>query len=479
VDGRLDDSTPLAVFDESSLTGESLPVERRGGDTLLSGAINGLSSITMTATHDAAHSQYQTIVQLVSEASAHPAPVVRLADRYALPFTVLALAIGVVAWVLSGDPVRFAEVVVLATPCPLILAAPIAFISGMSRSARRGIIVKGGAALETIARARSVAFDKTGTLTSGSPTVDRIVYEPGFDEHTLLRLAASAEQYSSHVLASSVIARAGEAGIELLTTSQASEVATSGVAAMLDGRAVRVGKLSFIAEVTVSARPYPLEEGELAIYVSVDDRFAGTIVARDPVRLNARATVEAMVRQGIHTVVLLTGDSPAVAQSVATRVGIRDVRADCLPADKVDTIRMLPERPVIMVGDGVNDAPVLAAADVGIALGARGTTAASDSADIVILIDDLSRAAEAQMIGKDTVRIAKQSIWIGIALSGVLMLIAAGGAIPAAVGAGLQEVVDLVCILNALRALSPGSRIVAATPLISIPELQSPARRDS
>ncbi len=457
VDGSLTEGSGPVEFDESSLTGESLPVERHGGDLVLSGSVNGSTAVQLTARRDAAHSQYQSIVLLVADATAHPAPVVRLADRFALPFTAVALLIGATAWVLSGDPVRFAEVLVLATPCPLIIAAPIAFMAGMSRSAKAGVIVKGGAVLERLARVRTVVFDKTGTLTEGRPTVTRILPEPGFTEARLLQLAASAEEYSSHVLASSIIAHARDARIELLHADQADEVATAGVRAQIAGDEVRVGKLAFVRERAPSAVAPALEPGELAISISVDDRFAGSIVAHDRLRENAREVIGALRRRGARRFVMLTGDALATATSIAESAGITDVRAGCLPSDKVAAVARMTERPVVMVGDGVNDAPVLAAAEVGIAMGARGATAASDSADAVILVDDLSKTVDAIAIGQDSVRIALQSIWIGVVLSVVLMGVAAFGVIPAAVGAGIQELVDLVCILNALRALrGPG-----------------------
>ena len=442
-----------AAFDESSLTGESLPVERHAGDPVLSGSINGQAAATVRATALAADSQYQQIVALVGEAAASKAPVVRLADRYAVPFTAVALLIAGLAWFVSGDPVRFAEVLVVATPCPLLLAAPVAFMGGMSRAARNGIIVKGGGVLEKLARAQTVVFDKTGTLTYGTPTIARVSPEPGFTEAELLRLAASAEQYSSHVLAASVIAAAELRDLTLLRTDTADEVPAHGVTARFDGMEVVVGKLAFVAEHAADAYPAELVGGELAIYLAVDGRYAGCIVASDQVRDNARATVQALDRLGVHESVMLTGDARPTANHIARQVAITRVRADCLPADKVDAVRAIRERPVIMVGDGVNDAPVLAVADVGIAMGAKGSTAASESADAVILLDDLSRAARAVGIGRDTVRIALQSIWLGIALSVGLMVVAAFGLIPATVGALLQEVVDLATILNALRAI--------------------------
>ena len=451
VDGEL--VTASAAFDESSLTGESLPVEREAGDSVFSGSINGQAAATIRATATAADSQYQQIIALVEEAAASKAPVVRLADRYAVPFTAVSLSIAGLAWFASGDPARFAEVLVVATPCPLLISAPVAFMGGMSRAARNGIIVKGGGVLEMLSRSRTVVFDKTGTLTHGTPTIARVLPQPGFGEDELLALAASAEQYSSHVLAASVIAAARTRGLELTTTETATEVPAHGVVALLGARQVTVGKLSYIRDRAPDAVAAPLEGGELAIYLAVDGRFAGSIVASDTLRDNAPQTMADFRALGLRDTVMLTGDTRLTAEHIAEMVGIDQVQADCLPADKVNAVRALARRPVIMVGDGVNDAPVLAVADVGIAMGARGATAASESADVVILIDDLTRSARAVAIGQDTVRIALQSIWLGIALSIGLMLLAAFGFIPATAGALLQEFVDLATILNALRAI--------------------------
>jgi heavy metal translocating P-type ATPase len=451
VDGVLESVS--AAFDESSLTGESLPVERSAGDAILSGSINGQAAATIRASATAANSQYQQIVALVEEAAASKAPVVRLADRYAVPFTGVALVVAALAWIVTGDPVRFAEVLVVATPCPLLISAPVAFMGGMSRAARNGIIVKGGGVLETLSRATTVVFDKTGTLTHGTPAIARVLPAAGFDADEVLALAASAEQYSSHVLAASVIASARARDLDLIASDTASEVPAHGVVARLDGREVAVGKFSFVAERAPGTVATPLDGGELAIYVAVDGRFAGGIVASDRLRENARQTIAELGALGISNTVMLTGDARPTAEHIAALVGIENVQADCLPVDKVDGVRAIEQRPVIMVGDGVNDAPVLAVADVGIAMGARGATAASESADVVILIDDLSRTARAVAIGQDTIRIALQSIWLGIILSLVLMGVAAFGLIPATVGALLQEVVDLATILNALRAI--------------------------
>jgi heavy metal translocating P-type ATPase len=384
---------------------------------------------------------------------------VRLADRYAVPFTVFSLALAGVAWWASGDPARFAEVLVLATPCPLLIAAPVAFIGGMSRSARNGVIVKGGGVLEQLAAAKTAVFDKTGTLTYGSPTLVAIRPEPGFGEDELLAAVASAEQYSSHVLAASMIEAAKQRGLPLVEADRAREAATNGVTAKLDGREVVVGKFAFVQEHAPEAERTDIAPGQLAVYVAVDGRFAGAILASDRLRDNAAATLARLGELGVHQTMMLTGDAKATADHIAAELGITRVRADCLPADKVAEVAAIAERPVIMVGDGVNDAPVLAAADVGIAMGAKGATAASESASAVILVDDISRTAKAVEIGRDTVRIALQSIWIGIAVSIGLMVIAAFGVIPATIGALLQEVVDLVTILAALRAI--GGRLDA------------------
>lgn len=451
VDGRLESAE--AVVDESQLTGESIPVEKQTGERILSGALNGSAAITIVADAAAAESQYQQIVALVEQAAASKAPVVRLADRYAVPFTLFSLALAGLAWWISGDPVRFAEVLVLATPCPLLIAAPVAFIGGMSRAARSGIIVKGGAALELLARIRTAVFDKTGTLTYGVPELAEVRAQPGLGADELLQLVASAEQYSSHVLASAIVRAAAERGLVLSAADDAEEFATNGVEATIDGRRVAVGKLAFVRSHATEARPTTIAPGQLAIYVAVDGRFAGSILASDAVRANARATIDRLRGMGVRRMLMLTGDARATADHVAGELGLTDVRAECLPRDKVEIVGSLDDRPVLMVGDGVNDAPVLAAADVGIAMGAKGATAASESAGAVILVDDVSLVAVAATIGRDTVRIALQSIWLGIAASVVLMLIAAFGVIPATLGAILQEVVDLATILAALRAV--------------------------
>lgn len=451
VDGVLLDGE--ADFDESSLTGESMPVHKLAGEQLLSGSVNGTRAISMRAAASAADSQYSRIVELVQEASKSRAPMVRLADRYAIPFTLLAYAIAGAAWWASGDPVRFAEVLVVATPCPLLIAAPVAFMGGMSRAAKGGVIVKDGGTLERLATVQSVAFDKTGTLTRGAPELRGIRPAPGFGDDELLGLVAAAEQYSSHVLAASIVAAARKRALPIAEVQDASEEATHGVSALVGGRRVLVGKPAWVASLATGVVRRELGPGESSVYVAVDGVFAGVLLLADELREDAGATLEQLRALGVKEMLMLTGDQQATADHIAAEIGLDTVHAECLPEDKVVHMRKLEHRPVMMVGDGVNDAPVLAAADVGVAMGARGSTAASQSADVVIMTERISQVAHAVRIGKDTLRIAVQSIWLGIVFSVVLMLVAATGVLPAVAGALSQEVVDLVAILSALRAL--------------------------
>lgn len=461
VDGEL--LSGSASLDESSLTGESLPVERSRGELLLSGSVNGEAAIRMRATATAAESQYSRIIALVEEASSSRAPVVRLADRYAVPFTFLAFAMAGTAWFLAGDPLRFAQVLVVATPCPLLIAAPVAFLAGTSQAAHKGIIIKNTKTLEQLARARTAVFDKTGTLTSGRPVLDHIrVRDDGAgaaaSPERILQLAASAEQYSSHVLAASVIEAAAAARLELLPVQNATESATQGVEALCGGRQVVVGKAGLVRSVSTGFRDSALQSGQLAVHVAIDGVYAGALVMKDPLRHDAVATLARLQGLGVRNTMLLTGDAHATAAHIAEEAGIGTVQAECLPEDKVQAVAAIADRPVLMVGDGVNDAPVLAAADVGIAMGAKGATAASESADVVVMLDDLSKVAQAVAIGKRTVAVALVSIWTGIGLSIGLMAVAMTGYIPAVTGALLQELVDLATILNGLRALHGADR---------------------
>lgn len=436
-------------FDESSLTGEARPIAKTVGDTVMSGSINGDEAITLTVTKLAKDSQYQQLVKLVQEAEQTPAHFVRLADRYAVPFTVVAILISLLAWWLSKDPRRFAEVLVVASPCPLILAAPVAMVSGMSRASRNGIVVKTGSVLEKLAGARTGAFDKTGTITNGHLTVAQILPAGTITKERLLHLAASAEQDSSHILARSLLAYASQHNISLAAVSGLTEETGKGITAMIEDHQVKVGKRQFVAPQNQQAAL-----DTTAIYVSVDGNYYGAIAFTDHVRPEAAQTMAKLKAAGVTNLIMLTGDQRAIAQQVAKAVGISTVKADLLPQDKIAALQSIPqsEHPVFMVGDGVNDAPSLATADVGIAMGAHGSTAASETADVVILKDDLAKVAKAVTISQDTLRIAKQAVLIGIAICTVLMLIASTGVIPAFVGAMLQEVIDTVSILWALKA---------------------------
>ena len=463
VDGEL--LSDSAVLDESSLTGESLPVERTRGQGLLSGSVNGEAAIRVRAAATAADSQYSRIIALVEEASSSRAPVVRLADRYAVPFTLLALLMAGTGWFLSGEPLRFAQVLVVATPCPLLIAAPVAFLAGTSQAAHKGIIIKNTGTLEQLAKTRTAVFDKTGTLTTGRPVLDevRVASGPGvaLGANRILQLAASAEQYSSHVLAASVIRAASDAGLDLLPVDHATESATKGVEALCGGHRVVVGKAGLVGSLSAGFQEAVLRSGQLAVYVGVDGEYVGALVMKDPLRHDAVDTLARLHGLGVRHTMLLTGDVHATAAHIAREAGIGRIQADCLPEDKVNTVAAIRERPVLMVGDGVNDAPVLAAADVGIAMGAKGATAASESADVVVMLDDLSKVALAVAIGKRTVAVALVSIWTGIGLSVVLMATAMTGYIPAVTGALLQELVDLATILNGLRALHGAGRQLA------------------
>ncbi|MGX1702962.1 heavy metal translocating P-type ATPase [Microbacterium sp. NPDC055357] len=441
-----------ATIDESSVTGEPIPVSYRSGDPVLSGTVNGTASFTMRAQKVAADSNYASIVRLVEEAVDSRAPMVRLADRYAVPFTIVSLLIAGIAWFLSGDPVRFAEVLVVATPCPLLIATPVAFMGGMSSAAKLNVIIKDGGVLEVLARVRSAAFDKTGTLTQGNADVVDI-HPASHTARETLRLAAAAEQYSVHVFADPIVAAAKAQQLDLPEVADADEVATNGVLASLaDGSVVRVGKPAFIEEVAGPVVRPTLQAGETAVYVSVGAELAGVIILSDPIRPHAAETVSRLRDGGVTEIAMVTGDVAATAESVAHTVGIDSVHAETTPQTKVEIIQAMRPRPVLMVGDGINDAPVLAAADVGIAMAGRGATVASESAAAVITSNEIARVADVVHVSRRTVHIALQSIWMGIIISVGLMLVAAFGYLPAVAGALLQEIVDLVAILSALRA---------------------------
>ncbi len=450
-------------FDESSLTGESLPVQKTVGQNIMSGSVNSAGVVTVKALATAADSQYSQIVALVQGAQQSRAPFVRMADLFAVPFTLLSLTIALGAWAISGESIRFLQVLVVATPCPLILAAPIAIISGMSRATKHGIIIKNGAALEQLAAVRTMAFDKTGTLTRGLPVVQKVTSYNGFSQTDVLHFAASVEQGSSHILASAILTAAKEDNVRLSKAKHIQEVAGLGLQSTIDSKRVLVGRLSLLKQEGV---PVPASLGvkkiqSTAAYVAVSGKLAGIILFEDELRPEAKSTLDRLKKLGLKHMMMITGDNKATASSIAKQLGLTDITADALPSDKLLALESIQHRPVGFVGDGVNDAPVLTASDVGVALGARGSTAASESADIVIMHNDLGRVVTAMAIAKHTLSIARQAILIGIFLSIILMFIFATGKFPPIYGALVQELVDIVVIVYALRAHTGGGRKLA------------------
>ncbi|GAA3342274.1 heavy metal translocating P-type ATPase [Amorphoplanes nipponensis] len=461
VDGRL---RGPAVLDESALTGEPLPVERRAGEDVRSGVVNAGSPVRLTATATAEASTYAGVVRLVEQAQAAGAPFVRLADRFAMAFVPVTLLLAGVAWAVAGDPVRAVAVLVVATPCPLLLAAPIAIMSGLSRAARSGVVVKGGGALERLAAGRVVLFDKTGTLTAGRPVLTDVVtpVEPGLAAGEVLRLAASLDQSSAHVLAGALVTAAHDRGLRLVAPEGVQERHGYGVEGVVDGHRVRLGKAAWVLGGPVPpwvrhARRRAALDGSLTVFAAVDDRPAGVLLLEDPVRPQAPRMVRALRGAGIDRVVLVTGDRADTAQAVGQVVGVDAVHAECDPADKLALVRAEQElAPTIMVGDGINDAPALAAAGVGVALAARGATASAEAADVVLTVDRIDALADAILIARRCRVIAGWAVGAGMGMSMAAMLVAAAGLLPPAAGALLQEGIDLAAIAVALTALLPG-----------------------
>jgi heavy metal translocating P-type ATPase len=458
VDGLLGSAT--CVLDESALTGEARPVEWGRGDQVRSGAVNAGPGFDLRAVATSAESTYAGIVHLVEEAEKRKAPFVRLADRYALAFIPLTLVIAGLAWVVSGDPVRALAVLVVATPCPMILAAPIAIVAGISRAARRGIIVKGGGALETLARGTVLLFDKTGTLTTGTPEVADVEVFGDLDAQELVRLAASLDQVSPHVLAGAIVRAARHHEAVLTFPEGVHEEHGAGIEGVVEGRTVALGKTAWVtrgAELPQRARDVRRRsalEGSSCVFVSVDGRVAGALILDDPIRPDTPRVIRTLRRAGIRRVVMVTGDHPDVAESVGISIGVDRIMSERDPADKVDAVIAERESGVtIMVGDGVNDAPALAAADVGVAMGARGATASSEAADVVLVVDRLDRLAEAMRVARRSRGIAVQSVLVGMGLSLGAMLLGASGHLRPVAGAIVQEAIDVAVILNALRAL--------------------------
>lgn len=447
--------------DVSRLTGEPVPVSAGPGTRLPSGAVNGESPLTLRAVALASQSLYARIVELVRSAQAEKAPLQRLADRYAVWFTPLTLAVCVVAYVVSLDPVRVLAVLVVATPCPLILATPVAIIGGLNRAARQQIVIRNGGALEQLGGVTVAMFDKTGTLTVGRPALARVVPVSPFTESTLLALAGAVEHGSGHLLARSVVDGARSRGVGLPAASDIREAPGEGVEGRVEGRVVVVGAREYVRRIAPAAFSAlnAADGGRAALraYVAVDGAAAGFLEFADAIRPEAAALLRRLNGLGITRMALLSGDRRENVEALGKALGFTETHADLLPHDKVALIEsaMAGGEKVVMVGDGTNDAPALSTATVGVALASHGGGISAEAADIVILADDLGRVADAVETSRWTMRIARQSIWTGLGLSGAAMVVAAAGYIPPIAGAVLQEVIDIAVILNALRAAAP------------------------
>lgn len=455
-----------ALLDESALTGEPLPVRRAVGEAVASGSTSAGDAFDLTVARRAADSTYAGIVRLVEAAAASRAPMVRMADRYALWFLALTLVLAGLAWGISGDRVRALAVLVVATPCPLILAVPVAVISGMSRAAARGVLVKNGGALEALAGIGTAVLDKTGTLTLGRAAVAEVRVAPGFDVGTVLRLAASLDQASTHVTAETLVAAAVAAGLTLSRPTGVEEVAGIGIAGDVEGRRVVVGGTGFVLGRCRGGDPATLADGAAAgmqrVAIGIDGTLAAVVHLADPLRPDAAAVIAAFRAAGVGRIVLASGDRAEVVAAVGAALALDAAVGELDPAEKVEIVRREKEAArVMMVGDGVNDAPALAMADVGVAMGARGSAASSEAADVVVLVDHLGRLAEALAIARRTRRIALESVVVGLGLSVAAMCVAAFGFLPPLAGALSQEAIDVAVILNALRALRPVPAVVA------------------
>jgi heavy metal translocating P-type ATPase len=458
VEGRVD-SKPgegTAFVNMAALTGESLPVSLDGGAEVLSGATNAGDAFDMVATEAAKDSTYAGIVRLVEEAQQSKAPMSRLADRFSLGFLAVTLLIAFAAWWVTGDPIRAVAVLVVATPCPLILAVPVALVAGLSRAAHFGVLIKGAKPLENMARIHTLVLDKTGTLTDGRPQITRIQAEPGHGEDDILRLAASLDQVSKHPMAQALVSAAKARGFGLALPLEAEEMPGEGVTGLVDGVEISVGGYGFVTRHSAAA-PLAIpdrEAGSVLVAVGMGGRFAGYILMADPLRTDAAEMLAGLRREGVQRLVLATGDRSAVAERIAGGLHLDAIHADLTPDRKVQVV--LTERrlgPVMMVGDGVNDAPALAVADVGVAMGARGAAASAEAADVVLLVDRIDRLRIGITIAKRARTIALQSVVVGIGLSVMAMLAAAFGYLEPVEGALLQEAIDVATILNALRAL--------------------------
>lgn len=468
VDGLL--GSAGALLDESALTGESKPVRLEPGAPIRSGGTNSGDPFEIRATAGAAQSTYAGIVRLVATAEESKAPFVRLADRYALAFLGMTFVLASLAWLIGGSPVRALAVLVVATPCPLILAAPAAIIAGVSRAAKHGIIVKGGGPLETLAKVRVLLLDKTGTVTAARPEVIAVETLGSVSSAEIVRNAASLEQVSAHPYAPAVLAEARNRRLDLSFPVDAHEQVGTGIAGEVAGRRVAVGQLAFVAPRVVrtpelrSVELRSAVEGTACVYVAIDGEVAGVLLLQDSIRPEAPRVIRALRRAGVRRVHMVTGDHPDVAELVGDALGVDQVFAERTADEKVDVVRLVRSEGVTaMIGDGINDAPALALADVGVAMGARGATAASEAADVVLTSDRLEGLLLARQIAQRTRRIALESVLVGMGLSLLAMGFAAAGYIAPIAGAILQEGIDVLVILNALRALVEADRPTPAT----------------
>lgn len=456
VDGVVADA--VAVLDQSALTGEAMPVRLGAGDDVLSGSTNAGDAFDLTAARRAADSTYAGVVRLAQEAQRSRAPMARLADRYAMVFLGVTVALaGLTGW-LTGEPVRVVAVLVVATPCPLILAVPVALMAGISRAAKSGILIKSGKALEMLARVRALVIDKTGTLTTGAAHIVEIRVAEGMAPSELLRVAASLDQASKHIIAETLVAAARAQGLGLSVPTTVEDTPGAGLTGRVEGRLVSVGGFQYVADRAGDAELRKLSHarppGAVGVAVAIDGKAAGVIILADMVREGTQALLSGLRRQGIERIVLATGDRMDVARFVGAGLDLDLVRADLTPDQKVLTV--LSERkvgPVMMIGDGVNDAPALAAADLGVAMGARGAAASSEAADVVLLVDRLDRILPAIALARRSRAIALQSVAVGMGLSIAAMIAAAAGYLQPVEGALLQEAIDVAVIFNALRAL--------------------------
>jgi len=487
VDGII--ASPAAVLDEAAVSGEPIAVSRQAGELARSGCLNAGDAFELRASATANESTYAGIVRMVSAAQTAKAPFIRLADRYALLLLPVTLVAAGGAWLFSGDPVRALAVLVASTPCPLILAAPVAFIAGVAQAAKRGILVKGSGPLEALARTHTVMFDKTGTLTVGGARLVAIEAAPGHSTEEILRVAGSIEQASHHVVAAAIVEAAVAKGLKLSVPSQVRETMGSGVEGVVDGRLVRVGSHQLVyggrkpETWAVRALRRAAWRSALSVFVAVDGQTVGAVLLADELRRDTPRAVQALRSAGVSRIVMVTGDRADAAETIGAALDLDAVLSNREPADKVDAVATEQrQHPTVMVGDGINDAPALAAANVGIAMGARGASASSEAADVVILVDRLDRVSDALTIAKRTHGIALQSIIAGMGMSGLAMCVAASGFLPPIAGALTQEVIDVAVILNALRALTSGNRsgrqkmpLTAATTLRADHDRMEPA----